>query len=92
MAGFMQLSLYNQVFKIATMKSIHINVDQETYKVEQPVSTINIYKIIHQKAFYEITRSRFSGKWKVLLQKGYAANFPLSLIGKAIEENLGVLN
>lgn len=74
------------------MKSIHINVDQEIYKVEQPVSTINIYKIIHQKGFYEITRNRFSGKWKVLLQTEYSANFPLGPIGKAIEENLGVLN
>ncbi|MET1054532.1 MAG: hypothetical protein ABWY16_04430 [Pedobacter sp.] len=74
------------------MKSIHINVDQEIYKVEQAVSTINIYKIIHQKGFYEITRNRFSGKWKVLLQTDSSENFPLGPIGKAIEENLGVVN
>jgi len=74
------------------MKSININVGQEIYKVEQAVSTINIYKIIHQKGFYEITRNRFSGKWKVLLQAEDSAIFPLGPIGKAIEENLGILN
>jgi hypothetical protein len=74
------------------MKSINISVDQETYKVEQPVATINIYKIIHPKGLCEITRNRYSGKWKVLLQSDYAKDFPLGSIGKAIEENLGVVN
>lgn len=92
MARLVQLIYDNQVFKIKTMKSINISVDQEIYKVEHPVSTINIYKIFHQKGFYEITRNRFSGKWKVLLQTEDSANFPLGSIGKAIEENLGILN
>jgi hypothetical protein len=74
------------------MKSINISVEQEIYKVEQAVSTINIYKIIHQTGFYEITRNRFSGKWKVLMQADDSAIFPLGLIGKAIEENLGIVN
>lgn len=74
------------------MKSIDISVNQEIYKVEQPVSTINIYKIIHTKGSFEITRNRYSGKWKVLMQSNRAVRLPLSPIGKAIEENLGILN
>lgn len=74
------------------MKSININVNQEVYKIEQPVSTINIYKIIHLDGSFEITRNRYSGKWKVLLQSNGAAKLPLNPIGKAIEETLGVLN
>lgn len=74
------------------MKSIDISVNQEIYKVEQPVSTINIYKIIHPNGSFEITRNRYSGKWKVLMQTNRSVNLPLSPIGKAIEENLGILN
>lgn len=74
------------------MKSIDISVNQEIYKVEQPVSTINIYKIIHPKGSFEITRNRYSGKWKVLMQTNRSVRLPLSPIGKAIEENLGILN
>ncbi|SDZ90837.1 hypothetical protein [Pedobacter hartonius] len=74
------------------MRSINIRVNHEIYKVEQLVSTINIYKIIHSKGFYEITRNRFSGKWKLLVQTDHSAELPLTSIGKAIEENLGVLN
>jgi hypothetical protein len=92
MAGLLHLLGYNLVFKIKNMKTISISVNQETYKIEQPVSTINIYKIIHQKGFCEITRNRFSGKWKMLIQTDHSAKLPLRVIGKAIEENLGVLN
>ncbi|HEY0177907.1 MAG TPA: hypothetical protein VGC08_16105 [Pedobacter sp.] len=74
------------------MKSININVNQQNYKVEQPVSTINIYKIIHPEGSFEITRNRYSGKWKILMQTNRSAKLPLTPIGKAIEENLGVLN
>lgn len=74
------------------MKSINISVEKEIYRVEQPVSTINIYKIIHPKGSFEITRNRFSGKWKVLIQSNQLAKLPLKPLGKAIEENLGVVN
>jgi len=74
------------------MKSINISVDEEIYHVEQPVSTINIYKIIHGQGSFEITRNRFSGKWKVLVQTDQNAKLPLTPIGKAIEETLGVVN
>jgi len=74
------------------MKSINISVDEEIYHVEQPVSTINIYKIIHGQGSFEITRNRFSGKWKVLVQTDRTAKLPLTPIGKAIEETLGVVN
>jgi hypothetical protein len=74
------------------MRSININVDKEVWSVEQPVSTINIYKIRHSKGSFEITRNRYSGKWKVLLQTNNDVELPLMPIGKAIEENLGVVN
>lgn len=74
------------------MRSININVDKEVWSVEQPVSTINIYKIRHPKGNFEITRNRYSGKWKVLLQTNEAVDLPLTPIGKAIEENLGIVN
>ena len=74
------------------MKSINVNVNQEIYQVEQPVSTINIYKIIHSKGSFEVTRNRYSGKWKVLMQTNQAVKLPMTPLGKAIEENLGVVN
>lgn len=74
------------------MKTIDINLNQEVYTVEQPISTINIYKITHPKGSFEITRNRYSGKWKVLVQSNRSAKLPLAPLGKAIEENLGVVN
>lgn len=74
------------------MKSIKINVKEENYLVEQAIPTINLYKIIHPKGSFEITRNRYSGKWKILMQSDSSIKLPLSPLGKAIEENLGFIN
>lgn len=74
------------------MRSLNVNINRKSYIVEHPVSTINIYRIIHPYGFCEVTRNRISGKWKVLLQEDPAIRFPLVTIGKAIERNLGIIN
>jgi len=74
------------------MKTININIDQQNYKVEQAFASINIYKISHQTGSFEITRNRYSGKWKVLIQSNKMLSLPLTSIGRAIEENLGYIN
>jgi len=70
------------------MKTIKINVGEEVYKIVQIRPTINLYKILHQNGYYEITRDNYNGKWKVLMQNHQNVPLPLHMIGQAIEEKL----
>jgi hypothetical protein len=70
------------------MKTIKINVGEEVYKIVQIRPTINLYKILHKKGYFEITRDTYNGKWKVLMQNNQSETLPIHRIGQEIEEKL----
>jgi hypothetical protein len=74
------------------MKVLNISIDEKIYTVEHIIPTINIYKITHPKGFLEVTRNRNNGKWKILSKTNPSIRIPLKPIGKAIEENLTIIN
>ncbi|QNK61734.1 hypothetical protein H7F33_14380 [Pedobacter sp. PAMC26386] len=74
------------------MRSLKINIEDDVYSILHPISTINLYKIVHQKGSFEITRSRYTGEWKVLIQTNNSVTLPVAPIGRAIEERLGIVN
>ena len=74
------------------MRSININIGQELYKVVHPVATINIYKVANSKGFFEITRNKYNGEWRILVQSNTTVKLPIQPIGKEIEEHLGIIN
>ncbi|MBB6272568.1 hypothetical protein HDF26_003025 [Pedobacter cryoconitis] len=74
------------------MRSLEINIEDDVYSILHPISTINIYKIVHLKGSFEITRARYTGEWKVLIQTNKSVTLPVAPIGKAIEEKLGIVN
>jgi hypothetical protein len=74
------------------MRSLKINIEDDVYSILHPISTINLYKIVHPKGSFEITRSRYTGEWKVLIQTNKSVTLPVAPIGKAIEEKLGIVN
>ena len=74
------------------MKTVEISFKKKTYKVEQPISTINLYKITHPNGLIEITRNKYSGEWKVLCKSQPTLRVPMEPIVKAIEENLSIVN
>jgi len=74
------------------MRSLKINIEDDVYSILQPISTINLYKIVYPKGSFEITRSRYTGEWKVLIQTNKSVTLPVEPIGKAIEEKLGIVN
>ncbi|MBB6499944.1 hypothetical protein [Pedobacter cryoconitis] len=74
------------------MRSLKVNIEEDVYSVLQPITTINLYKIVHNKGSFEITRSRHSGEWKVLIQTNHSVILPVAPIGKAIEEKFGIVN
>lgn len=74
------------------MKSLNVNIEKEIYKIVQPISTINIYKVANSKGFFEITRNKYNGEWKILLQSNTSIKLPLKPIGKVIEDELGIVN
>ncbi|RAJ37409.1 hypothetical protein [Pedobacter cryoconitis] len=69
------------------MRTLKINIEDDVYSILQPIATINLYKILHPKGSFEITRRRYTGEWKVLLQTNNSVTLPIAPIGKAIEEN-----
>jgi hypothetical protein len=72
------------------MKSIKINVGEESYKIIQIRPTLNLYKILHMNGFFEITKDTYNGNWKVLMQNNRNAQLPLAPIGQIIEDRLMV--
>lgn len=74
------------------MKSIKINVGEESYKIIQIRPTVNLYKILHMNGFFEITKDSYYGNWKVLMQNNQNATLPIRTIGEIIEERLMVTN
>ncbi|WP_367865974.1 hypothetical protein [Pedobacter sp. WC2423] len=74
------------------MRSLKINIENDVYSILHPIATINLYKIVHPKGSFEITRRRYTGEWKVLLQTNKSVTLPIAPIGKAIEEKLGIVN
>lgn len=74
------------------METFDINIKDETYRIEQPISTINLYRIKHQRGLIEITRNRANGKWKILYKNIANIKLPLQPIGRAIEKNLNIID
>lgn len=74
------------------MKSLNVNIEKEIYKIIQPIATINIYKVANSRGFFEITRNKYNGEWKILVQSNTSNRLPLKPIGKVIEEELGIIN
>lgn len=74
------------------MKTVEINIKKKVYKVEQPIETINLYKITLPKGLAEISRNRYSGEWRVLSKSKSSLRLPLEPIVRAIEENLTIIN
>lgn len=91
MAGFLH-NIRSNPLKPYIMKTLNININNQEYSIEHPITTINLYRVKHMNGLAEITRNRHNGKWKVLYKNESFQRIPVQGIGRAIEKNLSIIN